>query len=73
MRLCTPAAALDNVWHILEVMENSPAEAAGLVPYGDWILGWSGGALAGENAFSDIVEAHVDKPLRIMVYSYDFE
>jgi hypothetical protein len=73
MRLCSPEAALDDVWHILEVMENSPAESAGLVPYGDWILGWPGGALSGENAFYELVEAHIDKPLRVIVYSYDFE
>ncbi|KIM22780.1 hypothetical protein M408DRAFT_279490 [Serendipita vermifera MAFF 305830] len=73
MRICKPDSALDNVWHILEVLENSPAESAGLVPYGDWILGWSGGVLSGENAFYELVEAHIDKPLRCVVYSYDFD
>ncbi|KAF8339602.1 GRASP55/65 PDZ-like domain-containing protein [Cantharellus anzutake] len=73
MRLCEPESALDNVWHILEVMEGSPAESAGLVPYGDWIVGWSGGVLRGENDFLEVVEAHVDKPLRVYVYSYDFD
>ncbi|CAG8623401.1 5253_t:CDS:2 [Acaulospora colombiana] len=73
MRLCSPEAALDDVWHILEVLENSPAESAGLVPYGDWILGWPGGSLSGENAFYELVEAHIDKPLRVIVYSYDFD
>jgi hypothetical protein len=73
MRVCKPDSALDNVWHILEVLENSPAESAGLVPYGDWIIGWSGGILSGENAFYELVEAHIDKPLRVVVYSYDFE
>ena len=32
---------MDNVWHVLDVMEGSPAESAGLVPMGDWILGLS--------------------------------
>jgi hypothetical protein len=73
MRICSPEHALENVWHILEVLENSPAESAGLVPYGDWIIGWSGGALSGENAFYELVENHIDKPLRAVVYSYDFE
>ncbi|KAJ3513572.1 hypothetical protein NLJ89_g2873 [Agrocybe chaxingu] len=40
---------------------------------GDWILGWSGGVLSAENDFYDLVEAHVDKPLRVYVYSYDFD
>ncbi|KAG2362696.1 GRASP55/65 PDZ-like domain-containing protein [Suillus spraguei] len=54
-------------------LEGSPAESAGLVPYGDWIIGWSGGILTAENDFYDVVEAHVDKPLRVYVYSYDFD
>lgn len=57
MRVCESAAANDNVWHILEVLEGSPAESAGLVPFGDWIVGWSGGVLKGENDFLDVVEA----------------
>ncbi|KAG8787550.1 hypothetical protein FRC16_001543, partial [Serendipita sp. 398] len=73
MRLCTPEHALESVWHILEVLEGSPAESAGLVPYGDWVVGWSGGVLSGENAFYDLVEAHIDKPLRAIIYSYDFD
>ena len=43
--------------HVLDILENSPAESAGLVPYGDWIVGWSGGVLASEGDFYDLVEA----------------
>jgi len=57
MRMCEFEAAMDNVWHVLEVLEGSPAESAGLVPYGDWIIGWSGGVLTAENDFYDVVEA----------------
>ncbi|KAI5989084.1 GRASP55/65 PDZ-like domain-containing protein [Pisolithus albus] len=39
MRMCEFESATDNVWHVLEVLEGSPAESAGLVPYGDWIIG----------------------------------
>lgn len=39
MRLCQLEQAADNVWHVLDVLEGSPAESAGLVPMGDWILG----------------------------------
>jgi len=39
MRMCQPETASDNVWHVLDVLEGSPAESAGLVPMGDWILG----------------------------------
>ncbi|ETW81777.1 hypothetical protein HETIRDRAFT_242192, partial [Heterobasidion irregulare TC 32-1] len=73
MRMCEPEFAVDNVWHVLDVLEGSPAESAGLVPYGDWIIGWSGGVLSAEGDFYDVVEAHVDKPLRVYVYSYDFD
>ncbi|KXN88180.1 Golgi reassembly-stacking protein 2 [Leucoagaricus sp. SymC.cos] len=73
MRICEPESASENVWHVLDVIEGSPAESAGLVPMGDWILGWSGGVLNAENDFYDVVEAHVDKPLRVYVYSYDFD
>ncbi|KAF9077530.1 GRASP55/65 PDZ-like domain-containing protein [Rhodocollybia butyracea] len=73
MRMCTPEFALDNVWHVLDVLEGSPAESAGLVPLGDYILGWSGGVLSAENDFYDLIEAHVDKPLQVYVYSHDFD
>ncbi|TFL02329.1 GRASP55/65 PDZ-like domain-containing protein [Pterulicium gracile] len=74
MRVCEEHEhALDNVWHVLDVMEDSPAESAGLVPYGDWIIGWSGGVLSAEGDFYDLVEAHVEKPLRVYVYSHDFD
>jgi len=29
----------------------------GLVPYGDWVIGWAGGVLNHENDFYDVVEA----------------
>ncbi|KAJ7366716.1 GRASP55/65 PDZ-like domain-containing protein [Mycena albidolilacea] len=73
MRICEPEFAMDNVWHVLDVLEGSPAESAGLVPYGDYITGWSGGVLGAENDFYELVEAHVDKPLRVYVYSHDFD
>lgn len=55
--MCEPEFSLDNVWHVLDVLEGSPAESAGLVPYGDWIIGWSGGVLGAEGDFYDVVEA----------------
>ncbi len=63
MRICEPEFTLENVWHVLDVLEGSPSESAGLVPYGDWIIGWSGGVLGAEGDFYDVVEA-VSSPLR---------
>lgn len=57
MRMCSPETSMDNVWHVLDVLEGSPAESAGLVPYGDWIIGWSGGVLSAESDFYEVVEA----------------
>lgn len=73
MRLCEAESALEHVWHILEILEGSPAESAGLVPYGDWIVGWSGGVLSKEGDFYEVVEQHEEKPLRVYVYSLDFD
>ncbi|TNY20090.1 GRASP55/65 PDZ-like domain-containing protein, partial [Rhodotorula diobovata] len=73
LRLCNPHHALDQVWHVLEILEGSPAQSAGLVPYGDWIVGYAGGVLRGEGDFYDVVEAHVDKPLRLFVWNADYD
>lgn len=61
------------VWHVLEILENSPAESAGLVPFGDYILGYSGGVLHKEGDLYSLVEEYVDKPLRLFVYNSDFD
>lgn len=46
---------------------------AGLVPWGDYVLAWSGGPLHSENDFYNLIEAHVDKPLRLFIYNADLE
>jgi len=45
----------------------------GLVPYGDFVIAWSGGPLHSENDFYSLIESHVDKPLRLFVYNSDLE
>lgn len=73
MRYCDPTQALAHVWHVLDILEGSPAESAGLVPYGDFILGWTGGPLRGEGDFYELVEAHADRSLRLYVYNADYD
>jgi S1-C subfamily serine protease len=73
LRACNPANALESVYHVLDVLEGSPAEMAGLVPWGDYVLAWSGGPLHSEGDFYALIEAHVDKPLRLFVYNSDIE
>jgi S1-C subfamily serine protease len=48
-------------------------QMAGLVPWGDYVLAWSGGPLHSESDFYNLIEAHVDKPLRLFVYNSDLE
>ncbi|RXK41817.1 hypothetical protein M231_00816 [Tremella mesenterica] len=73
LRVCNPAHALESVYHVLDVLEGSPAEMAGLVPWGDFVLAWSGGPLHSENDFYRLIENHVDKPLRLFVYNSDLD
>ncbi|ORY34838.1 GRASP55/65 PDZ-like domain-domain-containing protein [Naematelia encephala] len=73
LRVCNPAHALEAVYHVLDVLEGSPAEMAGLVPWGDFVLAWSGGPLLSENDFYRLIEAHVDRPLRLFVYNSDLD
>ncbi|PWN53008.1 hypothetical protein IE53DRAFT_366716 [Violaceomyces palustris] len=73
LRLCDPSHALTHVWHILEILEGSPAESAGLVPFGDFVIGWTGGVLKGEGDFYELVEAHADRALRLYVYNSDYD
>ncbi|CAD6591504.1 MAG: hypothetical protein TREMPRED_000110 [Tremellales sp. Tagirdzhanova-0007] len=87
LRACDPAHALESVYHVLDVLEGSPAEATGalnrykadqyspqgLVPFGDFVLAWSGGPLHSENDFYRLIEAHVDRPLRLFVHNSDLD
>ncbi|KAH9457012.1 hypothetical protein MJO29_010993 [Puccinia striiformis f. sp. tritici] len=73
LRLCSPQNALANVWHVLDIIEGSPAQDAGLVPFGDWIIGYAGGILRGENELYEVVEQHEGSPLRLFVYNADYE
>ncbi|KAF6810331.1 GRASP55/65 family protein [Colletotrichum sojae] len=69
----TPLSAAANVWHVLDVAANSPADAAGLLPYGDYILGSPEGALHGEGGLSELVEDHIGRPLRLHVYNNEYD
>ncbi|WYZ34610.1 hypothetical protein EsH8_I_000886 [Colletotrichum jinshuiense] len=69
----TPLAVAANIWHVLDVAANSPADAAGLLPYGDYILGSPEGALHGEGGLSELVEDHIGRPLRLYVYNNEYD
>ncbi len=57
---------------MLDVPANSPADAAGLLPYSDYILGTPEGVLHGEGGLSELVEDHIGRPLRLYVYNNEY-
>jgi len=52
----------EDVWHILDVTANSPADLAGLLPYGDYVIGSPEGLVRGESGLGELVE---DVSLRV--------
>merc|ERR1719188_1950042 len=68
IRFCSFEGANENVWHILEVKPTSPAEAAGLRPYTDYIIGADSVLHESEDLFT-LIEAHEARPLKLYVYN----
>ncbi|KAL7266631.1 hypothetical protein RUND412_010817 [Rhizina undulata] len=68
-----PLAVTEDIWHILEVQPNSPADIAGLLPYGDYIIGTPEGTVRGESGLGELVEDHMDRPLRLYVYNHEYD
>jgi len=64
---------VNHVWHILDVFEGSPADSGGLVPYGDYVIGWTGGPLQSESDFFQLVEQHTNRNLSLYVYNSDYD
>ncbi|WFC99586.1 hypothetical protein MYAM1_002331 [Malassezia yamatoensis] len=73
LRLCNPTVSISHVWHILDVFEGSPADSAGLVPFGDYIIGWTGGPLESEADFYQLVEQHEGSKIAMYVYNRDYD
>lgn len=69
----SPISLAANVWHVLDVPANSPADAASLLPYSDYILGSPEGALHGEAALGELVEDFIGRPLRLYVYNNEYD
>jgi hypothetical protein len=51
-----PLSSTEDVWHILEVTPNSPADLAGLLPYGDYVIGSPEGIIHGEGGLGELVD-----------------
>lgn len=69
----TTLNVVSNIWHVLDVPANSPADLAGLLPYSDYILGSPEGVLHGEGGLGEIVEDHIGRPLRLYVYNNEYD
>ncbi|KAE8442297.1 hypothetical protein EG329_003497 [Mollisiaceae sp. DMI_Dod_QoI] len=69
----TSINTVSNIWHILDVPANSPADLAGLLPYSDYILGTPEGVLHGEAGLGELVEDHIGRPLRLYVYNNEYD
>ncbi|KAK3116653.1 hypothetical protein LTR53_002767 [Teratosphaeriaceae sp. CCFEE 6253] len=68
-----PLNLADDVWHILDVIPNSPADVAGLLPYGDYVIGSPDGALRGETGLGRLVEQYVEHALQLYVYNHEYD
>ncbi|RKF74164.1 Uncharacterized protein C1D4.02c [Golovinomyces cichoracearum] len=64
---------VSNIWHILDVPVNSPADKAGLLPYSDYIIGAPDGNLHGEIGLGELVESHIGQSLVLYVYNNEFD
>ncbi|KAL7628864.1 hypothetical protein AAE478_000379 [Parahypoxylon ruwenzoriense] len=68
----TPLSVATNVWHVLDVPANSPADHAGLLPYSDYILGTPDGVLHGESGLGELVDDYIGRPLKLWVYNNEY-
>jgi hypothetical protein len=67
-----PLSVTEDVWHILDVAPNSPADVAGLLPYGDYVIGSPEGLVRGESGLGELIEDHINRPLRLIVYNHEY-
>ncbi|CAG8531282.1 14891_t:CDS:10 [Funneliformis caledonium] len=73
IRYCLYESTNENVWHILDVAVDSPAEMAGLVSMTDYVIGTPHATLRNESDFYDLIDVYLGKPLRLYVYNADFD
>ncbi|KAK7498231.1 hypothetical protein BaRGS_00010491 [Batillaria attramentaria] len=70
IRFCSFEGANENVWHILEVQPNSPADLAGMKSDTDYVIGADSVLHESEDLFT-LIESHEGKPLKLYVYNSD--
>ncbi|XP_050418363.1 Golgi reassembly-stacking protein 2 [Patella vulgata] len=70
IRFCSFEGANENVWHILDIEPNSPADLAGLKSNSDYVIGADSVLHESEDLFT-LIESHEGKPLKLYVYNSD--
>lgn len=70
IRFCSFEGSNENVWHVLDVHPSSPAEAAGLRPFTDYIIGADSVLHESEDLFT-LIEAHESRQLKLYVHNID--
>lgn len=84
IRYCQVTNAIDRVWHVVEVIPNSPASVAGLIPQKgatsstfyetlDWIIGSPEIALNNPEDFYHLMTQNQKRPVRLFVFNIDME
>lgn len=68
----TALASTEHVWHVLDVIPDSPADNAGLLPYGDYIVGTPEGNVHGEAGLGELVDDYLSRTLRLWVYNHEY-
>ncbi|XP_037096403.1 Golgi reassembly-stacking protein 2-like isoform X1 [Syngnathus acus] len=63
--------ARENVWHVLEVEQNSPAALAGLRPYTDYIIGAESFLDKQNDNLFKLIQAYEGTLLKLYVYNTD--
>ncbi|ELU00246.1 hypothetical protein CAPTEDRAFT_229055 [Capitella teleta] len=70
IRFCSFEGANENVWHIMDVQNNSPASLAGLISNTDYIIGADSVLHESEDLFT-LIESHEGKGLKLYVYNIE--
>lgn len=61
--------ANEHVWHVLDVYPSSPAQAAGLEPHTDYIVGTPEVIFDDGEDFFTLINSNMNKPIQLYVYS----
>lgn len=72
IRFCSFEGANENVWHVLDVQPQSPADIAGLRANNDYIIGADSVLHESEDLFA-LIEAHEGRPLKLYVYNVEVD